>query len=391
MTQTPSPATMTLAASPPEPLLRPYDRYRATRQFGSLDGLRCAAILAVIWHHTVPEGHGPFPAEGRGFLGVDLFFVLSGFLIVTLLLRERDSTGSISLKKFYARRTLRIFPLYYGLLAGLTLVMLVAKPGTETSRQFFAALPSYLTYTSNWTTVHAVNLGITWSLAAEEQFYLIWPAVEKILRRGWLWFALAGVLVLNQAVNFRLMDAWLEKTLGLRYDDLSMLQVTFTPILLGVTMAHVLHHRRAFDAVNSVLGRWGSSLVLFLGLIVLCNLPGDLGGWPRLLIQLTMMALLAACVVREDHALRRVLTFPWVVRIGVISYGMYLFHLWARQVAVIVIGRSSAAFPGDLFLLTLLLTVLVSEASFRFYEQPFLKLKKRFSRSGRPVAAEVAV
>jgi peptidoglycan/LPS O-acetylase OafA/YrhL len=84
--------------------------YRTTKHFASLDGVRCCCILAVIWHHCP---HPPSPANvlERGFLGVDMFFVLSGFLIVTLLLRERDRSGRINLKNFYVRRTLRIFPI----------------------------------------------------------------------------------------------------------------------------------------------------------------------------------------------------------------------------------------------------------------------------------------
>lgn len=89
-----------------------YDAYRARRTFGSLDGFRCMSIVAVIWHHS--RGDIGFGRLGlRGFLGVHVFFVLSGFPIVTLLLREHARNGQISLKAFYARRTLRIMPLYW--------------------------------------------------------------------------------------------------------------------------------------------------------------------------------------------------------------------------------------------------------------------------------------
>src|SRR5262245_42024739 len=96
-----------------------YDEFRSRKTFASLDGIRCLSIVAVIWHHSV-VGVPWLPGTERGFLGVDMFFVLSGFLIVTLLLRERDKTGAISMREFYARRALRIFPPYYALLAVLT-------------------------------------------------------------------------------------------------------------------------------------------------------------------------------------------------------------------------------------------------------------------------------
>src|SRR5579862_2132540 len=91
---------------------RSYDAYRQARFFSSLDGLRCLSILAVIWHHTGIRTGGVHLAEA-GYLGVDLFFAISGFLITTLLLREKEQCGQISLKAFYLRRSLRIFPLYY--------------------------------------------------------------------------------------------------------------------------------------------------------------------------------------------------------------------------------------------------------------------------------------
>ncbi|MGB2610895.1 MAG: acyltransferase, partial [Isosphaeraceae bacterium] len=109
-------------------MLRPnlteaHEQYLGTRTFASLNGVRGLCILSVLWHHA-PGGLHALILE-RGFLGVDMFFVLSGFLIVTLLLRERDRTGSISLKKFYARRTLRIFPIYYLVLFTLLLFYLL--------------------------------------------------------------------------------------------------------------------------------------------------------------------------------------------------------------------------------------------------------------------------
>src|ERR1700726_2966401 len=100
-----------------------YQSFRATKYFPSLDRLRAISILAVIWYH-VPELR---PIWSTGFLGVHLFFVISGFLITTLLLREKEENGTISLRNFYVRRTLRIFPAYY-LTLGLFLVFCYAVP-----------------------------------------------------------------------------------------------------------------------------------------------------------------------------------------------------------------------------------------------------------------------
>src|SRR5262245_53398656 len=102
-----------------------HDAYRSRRVFGSLDGLRGLSIAAVVWHHTQQEKQGLgayLPGARLGFLDVDLFFVLNSFLIMTPLLRERERSGTISLRDFYARRALRIFPLYYGVLLAFTLL-----------------------------------------------------------------------------------------------------------------------------------------------------------------------------------------------------------------------------------------------------------------------------
>jgi peptidoglycan/LPS O-acetylase OafA/YrhL len=96
-----------------------YETFRRTKTFGSLDGVRASCIFAVLWHHS-PHPPTAVPILGMGFLGVDMFFVVSGLLIVTVRLRERARAGSISLKNFYARRTLRIFPIYYMVVFGMT-------------------------------------------------------------------------------------------------------------------------------------------------------------------------------------------------------------------------------------------------------------------------------
>lgn len=356
--------------------MTPYDAYRARRFFGSLDGLRAVAILAVIWHHTAPSLRF-VPITARGFLGVDLFFVLSGFLIVTLLLRERNRQGEISLRAFYMRRTLRIFPVFYGMIAALSVLFFLVAPQADMAADFRAMLPFYLTYTANW--VHDVTfLSITWSLAAEEQFYLVWPPLEKYLR-PYVLPIIGALLVVNQLINYRVLFA-------AQHAELEILQSTFTPILLGVLLAHLLHNPRGFAAVYQALGRrWAAPLVA-IALAVAINWPApftDISGTPRLLIHLLMALLLASCVAREDHVLQPVLSWRPLARLGVISYGMYLFHMLVRHVAGAVLARLPLEIPYGLLLLTLVGTIVAAELSFRFYETPFLRLKERWS-SHRP-------
>jgi peptidoglycan/LPS O-acetylase OafA/YrhL len=363
-----------------------HSSYLGTRTFGSLDGVRGLCILAVVWHHATPAVPGAF--FERGFLGVDMFFVLSGFLIVTLLLRERDRMGTINLKKFYARRMLRIFPIYYLLLFGLLLLYLVTKPASVTAREFYRALPFLLTYTSNWVQIQANNVGIMWSLATEEQFYVCWPMIEKFLRPLGIAVVLAVVLFVNQLINFGALDGVFSAIYG-KQPGLLILDTTFTPIALGVLLAHVLNTRRTFMASYRLLGHGASSLIFGAVLVALIVFaPADISGLPRLLIQLVMTLVLGALVVREDHWARPVLIFPPLAYVGMISYGMYIYHLVVIhpvRIGFERLGGNLASF--SFFVAALIACTAVAGLSYRFIEQPLLKLKARFASDGDSAAS----
>ncbi len=354
-----------------------YEEFRSKRFFHSLDGLRCISILAVIWHH-MPEKWEGIPALGRGFLGVDMFFVLSGFLITTLLLRERDKNGDIALQQFYMRRILRIFPLYYGLLIVFAIGLPLFMPHGKMAKDFFSELPYYLTHTSNWIRAETM-LAISWSLATEQQFYAVYPPIEKFVKSTHAKFTLiGGVIFVNQLINFGVLNHPLA-TIGVNFQHLEILQATFTPICFGVLLAYALHFESGFQALARWLHPTWTPVFLLAVTFLVCNLPmANLAGFPRLLIQVLMTILLASCVIQEKHSLSGILSFYPVQRIGVISYGMYLMHLPMISLSVIILKKMGINSLAALFLLCLLLTIIASEISFRFYEQPFLKLKRLF-------------
>jgi peptidoglycan/LPS O-acetylase OafA/YrhL len=355
-----------------------FAAFQARRHFSALDGIRAFSILAVIWHHTA-AGLGGIPLSSNGFLGVDMFFVLSGFLIVTLILRERQRTGSVSLRAFYARRSLRIFPIYYLVLACMLVLVTVVRPGSSMRAPFLEELPFHLTYTTNWIQ-SSTFLAIAWSLAAEEQFYVFWPPVEKFLPRASV-LVLLAVLAVNQLVNFQLIDGFLESRLGLVHAEYAILQVTFTPICLGVLLAHLLHRPAGFVRLRGVLSGRLTPWILLVALAAACNVPGDISGAPRLLIQVAMTLFLAACVLDEEQLLARLLARPLVRRIGVISYGMYLYHHFARHGAVGLLDAAGLESPLALFVSCTLLTLFVAELSFRWIETPISRLRKRATES----------
>jgi peptidoglycan/LPS O-acetylase OafA/YrhL len=360
----------------------PYEKFIHNKTFSSLNGVRCLCCLAVIKVHVVWEIPGP-RLISLGWLGVDLFFVISGFLIVTLLIRERERNGTVNLGKFYARRTLRIFPIYYLMIFAFLLFCLLIFPWKPNSLRLYSwTFPVLLTYTQD---VIRAPLGLffhCWSLAMEEQFYLFWPTIEKFAGRQERWLVLSGMLLLNQGVNFGLFDGliiWV-------YDDryallLPIFIITFTPILLGVLLAYLLNDRRSFEVLYRVLGyRWSPFLLLAL-LFAICELRPEVNlGWTKLTVHLILVLLLGSLVIREDHFGRPILTFAPLARLGVISYGLYLYHVAIIHAFEFVrehfhVGTTNKALQ---FLLATAATVAVAETSFRLIEQPLLRVKERF-------------
>jgi peptidoglycan/LPS O-acetylase OafA/YrhL len=353
----------------------PFDRFLAQKYFSSLDGLRCLSIVMVIWHHSSAQAHG---SGLRGYLGVQLFFVISGFLITTLLLRERAVNGRIALASFYARRTLRIFPLYYAVLLLYVVVVYLAKPQTaedvQSRQDFFSNLPYYATYTSNW----MVNLRFdrrvifyfAWSLATEEQFYLFWPSVVRTSRRWFVPLAVAALLIVVNQSSGQLVRQGLLGSSSLFTEIIASIS---TPILLGCILACVLHRPAGFRAAYRVLGaKWSAPMALCALFIGACRheLPDDFVGC-------LMTWLVGACCIREDHLLKPMLANPIARYVGSISYGMYLLHMLALNVVRRVLP-SYLQLPPLLFPLALGVTIAVASISFRFYERPFLRLKNWF-------------
>ena len=344
-----------------------HSDYLQTASFGSLDGLRAIAILAVFWHHfaTAIPGLG---VTSRGFLGVDLFFIISGFLIVTLLLRERRRSGSLSLRGFYIRRFLRIFPAYYLMLL-IVAVAAFLKPGVD-SAAVMHDLPFAVFYLSNLVPMNSM-LAITWSLSAEEQFYLIIPPLEKYARHV-LPQLLPAAYMLVILPPFGIFP-----TLGLPN---FFRETTFGPILLGVMLAHMLDHPRIFAWVFRALSwRLAPVLALALSLLAASYPADDISGCQRLSIHWAMLVLVASCVIRERNFLQPILSLWLMRRIGIVSYGMYLYqhivgHFIRKGLEIVIVPWDFAYFAC-----TTLATWAVAECSYRYFETPFLAAKARFA------------
>jgi peptidoglycan/LPS O-acetylase OafA/YrhL len=340
--------------------------FLGTASFASLDGLRAVSILAVVWFHTAVN-RTVWPGANRGFLGVDLFFIISGFLISTLLLRECRRTGTMSLSNFYVRRSLRIFPAYWLMLLFVTCIALL-RPGSGAIRVKHD-LPYALLYVSNLVPMLSL-LSITWSLAAEEQFYVIVPALQKysprLFRRLLLpcFYSLAILPTFGVLPNVHMPDFFR--------------QTTFGPILLGVMLAHALDSSRGWSIANNVLRSRYSPLIAIALVVLALSYPGeDISGWPRLAIQVSLLVLVASCVTREDHALRFVLTWGPVHRLGTVSYGIYLYHLVVFSLVSRQVENLGITSGYLRFFAVVICSWVAAEVSYRLIEIRFLNLKSR--------------
>lgn len=345
--------------------------YLERRHFADLDGLRCLCIAMVLWHHaplTLPDAP---QIASRGFLGVDFFFVLSGFLITTLLLRERREHGRIRLLDFYRRRALRILPPYY-LLVGLVSSYFILVKG-ET--QLAGLVPYYFLFLANFLTTDIPLLSITWPLAVEEQYYAVWPVLLMLLPRATIVPALLGLIALNIAGVTGATGVPVVERPPLR---LEMFPATFAPILMGSLAAWLLDNRAGFAAFARIAG-WPGAPVAWLAALALAMqfTPQDVVGWPNLLIHTLMTLALVSLVVVPRGVLSPLLRARPVARVGAVSYGIYLYHLIGLHIAGIVAAKTGLAAGSGLLITYLLLSWLIAEASFRWIETPFLRLRHR--------------
>jgi peptidoglycan/LPS O-acetylase OafA/YrhL len=351
----------------------PYARFKATRRFGSLDGWRAFAIVAVIWQHTMARSFAsPIAQEGRH--GVGLFFVISGFLIVTLLLREKESPKGFSLSRFWVRRALRILPIYYGVLA-VYIVLVWYMERSPAGAEFFDNLPSFATFTTNWfaDTSDRTIFFFSWSLAAEEQFYLVWPLVEVLVCRPLLKFALLGVVMVTSQIALAAYGFKGEGPLGMR-----ILYNVPLAIMLGTALAHAVNTKGGFRIVYLILGRRGSAFGALAFTIATAFVSPSIGFAGEIMVSVAFLLLVGSTVIREDNDMAAFLRWKPVVWIGTVSYGMYMLHM----LSVNVIRKATLALSLDSpvveFIGGTALACGVASLSFLYYERKFLMLKDRF-------------
>jgi peptidoglycan/LPS O-acetylase OafA/YrhL len=358
------------------------DRARHAKRRGqnsrwpALDGLRAFAVLTVMAAHL----NDPHFFAGGG-LGVDVFFVISGFLITSILLGEQDKRGRVGFGAFYARRALRLFP---ALVVVLAVVAVVCATDSHIflAHETLAGIPWIVLYAGNWLRAfsHAASLGVlghTWSLAVEEQFYLIWPVIfvfgigrigDRRRAAALLVSAALAVMAYRAVV---LAHGWSINRVSNGSDT------HCDGLLLGCALALWLTSGAevVMPRVSAVLTVISGAMLVAIMLAVKDSTVLEGVGYP--VAEVATVGTIWNLVTSPLRPLEWILAKPPVLWIGRRSYGLYLWHYPIYGLLAGGPGVPPRDWPG-----ALILSFAAAALSFRFVEQPFLNRKQRFETVG---------
>lgn len=329
----------------------------------ALDGVRAVSVIAVILYHAhlswIPGG----------FLGVEVFFVVSGFLITALLLGEYHESGGVSLRRFWLRRARRLLP---ALAAMLFAVLLVSSfVHTESAADFRRDVLPSIFYVSNWWQVYGIDepyfaatvlpvLRHLWSLAVEEQWYLVWPIIATwLLRRR-----VRGALVCGATALFVMIfaAAWVRDGEAFRINWLYLGTLSRSSgLLVGAALAWTWFHRPALLGSRSSLAGGGAAAVLIA--LFATQKVDSIALYRGGMIGATLASAFLVAAVMHESRLTRAFAWRPLVEVGRRSYGLYLWH-W--PLFVFLDARNSL---GAL-VLALVATAVVNEGVYRFIETP---------------------
>jgi peptidoglycan/LPS O-acetylase OafA/YrhL len=355
-----------------------YEEYRGRKRLDVLDGVRAVSIILVMTAHPVYRHVWP---AFHGKTGVTIFFLLSGYLITTLALREEDKLGRLDVKGFYLRRLFRIYPLYLSILALYAVLILVLHQTPDRKAAFVANIPDYLLFLPE----HAVffpHNGQTapfdgsWSLGIEEKFYFVWPLIGFVILAHRLRGRLVTLCVLAAAffvVPWAIHGAW-----GLALES-------YVHIALGCLLALLMHDPRSYQVVR----RLGEPIPLAICLIALGVLQfatsqvENAGNLYSIYGLVALPAFAGVIVTRTPVA--NVLTLTPMLFLGRLSYALYLTHNFGLNFA----EQHFPSTPFGGFSRSLVTTVvglslglLMAYVMHRLIELPFIRLGRRVTGHG---------
>lgn len=348
----------------------------------ALDGLRAFAVVSVMFHHAYIH------VFWGGNAGVDIFFILSGFLITSLLIEEWNRTGHLSLTKFYLRRALRLLPALFALLIFVQVYSLVAIRGAR-FWQVEKASTAVLFYVGNWmqslSLLDMGSLSHTWSLSIEEQFYLVWPLLLLVLLRKRLrglsifWIVLSTIVLLT--VRRVLMWDGSPYMAGRIYYGTD---TRADELLAGCATAFFLY---AGVAAPNKVKAWARNIVplavIFLVAIIFRPVSSAVMckyGWTGL--EISVALILVFLVTSDRTPMHRLMELAPIVWVGRISYALYLWHFPILTHVGGWHALGKLAVPVGF-----VLTFAAASASYYFVETPFLRRKAKLEPQLSPSPA----
>jgi peptidoglycan/LPS O-acetylase OafA/YrhL len=372
--------------------------------FENLDGLRFFCFLSVFFFHSFHTENPDIKNSplyhffkvtlfGNGFLGVNFFFVLSGFLITYLLIKEKRASHQIQIGRFWMRRILRIWPLYFAcvfygfIIFPYTKIYAGAVPN-ETANPWY-----YISFISNFDYIHkglpdSPGLGVLWSVAIEEQFYLAWPVILSFFPLKKFWIPLLSIL--SFSLVFRAMN------------DVPVLHEMHTlscigDMALGGLGAWLILETPSFKNKIANLPRWSILFIYLAFALVFLFRDEFLLSWywlrvfERLIISMIMLLIiLEQCFAANSFY--KMGKFRIATRLGIVTYGLYCLHFIVISLTVGLTKKMglNAHVWQVVFLetfISLVITIGISLLSYRFFEAPFLRLKEKFSFKAKLPAA----
>lgn len=365
--------------------------------FENLDGLRFLCFLSVFFFHSFHTDFDYIKTSdvyhlikrdifGNGNLGVNFFFVLSGFLITYLLIEEKKLNGQIDIKKFWIRRILRIWPLYYLCVIFGFFIFPFLKSAFGQQPNETASIGYYLTFTNNFDFINnglpdASILGVLWSIAIEEQFYFVWPIILYLLPIKKYWLAFSTVII--GSLIFR----------GLNNNYMAHEHHTLSCIgdmAIGAFGAWLIQSNENFKTKIQnlksiyILLTYTSFLTIYIFRDEILRDKNFLVG----IIERPLIAIIILLIILEqcfsDKSFFKMSKFKLLSKWGTISYGLYCLHF----VGILIVTTLTKKYSLNTELwqvliidtsFALFITIVISLISYNIYEKPFLKLKEKFA------------
>jgi peptidoglycan/LPS O-acetylase OafA/YrhL len=353
-----------------------------------LNGIRGIGILGVIVSHTVlalnkfgldntilgttADGH----ARGLDFshYAVTMFFVLSGFLITTLLIKEKQLTGKMSVKNFYIRRILRIWPLYYSYMIIALVVLYITGQEYNT-----AMVPFYIFLMANIPFIlgdYIPLLGHYWTLGVEEQFYLLFPSIARLDNKKLLRWV---VILLLLYLLLKFIAWYMNYTGSYEFPYRFFLLSRFQGMMIGVIAA--LLYEQKHSIISLISNRWFYAAAWFCVVLSMFNLFHIASFIDHEIIILATVIIIFEQIQNNPKIFN--LENPLLDLLGKISYGIYVTHLF---VIFLLAALAKHLMPYGLvnyytvFIAVLFCCILSAYLSYQYFEKPFLKMKKRFEK-----------